>query len=53
MTEFKVLVEGKRPIDATPEMALELSRSLKQTEIAKMWGISKQRVNQLIKKAKQ
>lgn len=26
---------------------------LKQTEIARMWGISKQRVNQLIKKAKQ
>jgi DNA-directed RNA polymerase specialized sigma subunit len=52
MTKYQIIVEGKRPLDATPERALELSQTMKQTEIAKMWGISKQRVNQLIKKAK-
>jgi hypothetical protein len=47
-----VTYEGKRPIDATPERALELSKTLRVVEIAKLWGISRSRVYQLLKKAK-
>jgi predicted transcriptional regulator len=48
-----VTIEGKRPADATPEKALELSKNLTQEEIGKLWGISRQRVSQLIKRARQ
>ncbi len=49
---IEVTVIGKRPPDATPERALELSQTLTQVEIAKLWDISRQRVNQLVMKAR-
>ena len=49
---FSITITGKRPADATPEKALELSRSLTQEEIGELWGISRQRVQQLIAKAR-
>lgn len=52
MAKKPISILGKRPFDATPEKALELSQTVTQTEIAKLWGISHQRVSQLIKKAK-
>jgi len=52
MRQKVITIQGKRPADATPERALELSKTLSQVEIARLWGISRQRVNQLIKKAK-
>lgn len=52
MSKKVITTQGKRPADATPEKALELSATLTQVEIARLWGISRQRVNQLIKKAK-
>lgn len=45
------MIPGKRPADATPERALLLSQTLRVTEIAKLWGISRTRVYQLINKA--
>jgi len=47
-----ISIEGKRPADATPEKALELNKAITQAEIGRAWGISRQRVNQLIKEAK-
>lgn len=44
---------GKRPADATPQKALELSKVLSVTQIGILWGISRQRVYQLIQKAKE
>ena len=52
MTKRFITINGKRPYDATPEKALELSKTLTQAEIAQLWGVSRQRVQQLIKKAK-
>jgi len=52
MKQKFITIQGKRPADATPEKALQLSKTLSQVEIAKLWGISRQRVSQLIKKAK-
>ncbi len=46
-----ITTPGKRPADATPEKALELSKITSVREIAKLWGISRQRVYQLIWKA--
>ena len=48
-----MITTGKRPFDATPEKALELHEVLTLQEIANRWGISKQRVHQLVKKARQ
>tara|TARA_Y100000310_G_scaffold149385_1_gene148662 strand:- start:2112 stop:2276 length:165 start_codon:yes stop_codon:yes gene_type:complete len=52
MSKKVIVTQGKRPYDATPEKALELSQTISQIEIAKAWNISRQRVHQLIKKAK-
>lgn len=54
MPTINVKVEQKRPIDATPERALAMYEEghLKQTEIAKLWGVSKSRVCKLILKAR-
>jgi len=53
MRDKRVIVtHGKRPFDATPERALELNKTLSQAEIAKLWNISRQRVQQLVNKAK-
>jgi len=45
---------GKRPVTATPERALELheKQGLTLVQIGLIWGITKQRVWQLIQKAK-
>jgi len=51
MSKKVISIPGKRPADATPEKALELSLTLTQVEIAKLWNISRQRVHQLIRKA--
>jgi|GEM_PF-4255951 len=49
----KILIEQKRPLDATPERALAMFRAgVKQVEIARLWGISPGRVSHLISKAK-
>jgi len=50
--KFLATIEAKRPADATLERVLELRKSLTLAEIGKLWGISKQRVWQLIQKAK-
>ena len=42
-----------RPKKATPELALELHKNMTLQQIADDWGISKNRVWQLIQKAKQ
>ena len=52
MKKKVITIEGKRPADATPERALELSKTLTQADIARLWGISRQRVQQLIQKTK-
>ncbi len=52
MSKKVISINGKRPYDATPSKALELSLTLTQADIAKLWGISRQRVHQLIQKAK-
>jgi len=41
-----------RPPNATPELAVELHKNMSLQQIADAWGISKNRVWQLIKKAK-
>ena len=50
----KIEIEQKRPLDATPERALAMFREgkVKQTEIARLWGISRSRVSMLIAKAR-
>lgn len=48
-----VTVKGKRPADATLEKLLELREHLTLAEIAQLWGISRQRVWALEKKAKE
>lgn len=54
MPIINVPIKQVRPLDATPERALSMYEEghLKQTEIAKLWGISKSRVCNLILKAK-
>ena len=52
MSKKRITTEGKRPADATFEKALELSKTLSNAEIGRLWGISRERVRQLIKKAK-
>ena len=42
-----------RPKNATPELAVELHKNMSLQQIADAWGISKNRVWQLIKKAKE
>jgi len=41
-----------RPENATPELAVELHKHMSLRQIAYAWGISKNRVWQLIQKAK-
>ncbi len=44
---------GKRPADATGERAIEMMESgLTQSEIARLWQVSRQRVFQLVAKAR-
>ena len=52
MSKKVISIEGKRPAEATPELALKLSQTLTQADIARLWGISRQRVQQLIRKAR-
>ena len=40
-----------RPKNATPELAVKLHENISMRQIADAWGISKNRVWQLIKKA--
>jgi len=40
-----------RPRNATPELAIKLHENMSMQQIAAAWGISKNRVWQLIKKA--
>jgi len=40
-----------RPQNATPELAVELHKHMTFQQIADAWGISKNRVWQLVKKA--
>jgi len=47
-----ITILGKRPADATPEKALELSKTYNNAEIGRLWNISRERVRQLINKAK-
>lgn len=50
----KIEIEQKRPLDATPERALSMNNAgVKQAELARLWGISRARVGQLIKKARE
>jgi len=42
-----------RPDNATPELARELHKVMSLRQIANAWGISKNRVWQLIQKAKE
>jgi len=48
-----VTVHGRRPADATLEKVLELREHLTLQEIATLWGISRQRVWALEKRAKE
>jgi len=52
MVKKKYKPERVRPKDATPEKALELSKSLTLQQIADAWGVSKNRVWQLKQQAK-
>jgi len=51
MSKKVIAIQGKRPADATPEKALELSKTFTNAEIGRLWNISRERVRQLIKKA--
>ena len=48
-----VTVKGKRPADATLEKLLKLRQYLTLAEIGQLWGISRQRVWALEKRAKE
>lgn len=50
----KIEIEQKRPLDATPERALSMFQAgVKQSEIAKLWGIHPSRVSRLIARARE
>jgi len=52
MDKEVITTKGKRPAETTPEMALVLSETLTQEKIGIQWGISRQRVQQLIAKGR-
>ena len=50
--KFIATIEAKRPAEATLKKVLELRKSLTLSQIAKLWGISPQRVWALEQRAK-
>ncbi len=50
---FVATLQAKRPADATHEKLLKLREYLTQAEIATLWGITRQRVCALEKRAKE
>jgi len=50
--KFIATIEAKRPAEATLKKVLELRKSLTLAQIAKLWGITPQRVWALEQRAK-
>lgn len=54
MPTINVKIEQKRPLDATPERAVEmLAAGIKNKELAKLWNITPSRVSALVRKGRE